>query len=352
MNKELKIAICPHKGYFSDRWIQYCENNHIPYKLVDPYRSNIVAQVADCNAFMWQIGQTNYRDLEFGKSVLYSLQQRGIKVFPDFNTCWHFDDKIAQKYLLESIGAPLVQSYVFYDEKTALDWTATAEFPKVFKLKGGAGASNVKLAHNRNEAKKLIKQCFGIGFAQYRWLDKFKENYHKYKEGKLHFRDVIRPFFYAFKKYPNEFAHYHQNEIGYVYFQDFIPNNTFDIRVCVVGDKAFALKRLTRKGDFRASGSGNIVYDRQQIDERCVSIAYDVNKKLKAQSVAFDFVFDENNQPLIVEISYGYSIKAYDSCEGYWTHDLVWHEGTHFDFCGWMVENLINQVVYDNEKLK
>ena len=134
----------------------------------------------------------------------------------------------------------------------------------------------------------------------------------------------------------------HLPEKGYVYFQEFIPDNKFDIRVVVIGDKAFALKRMTRKNDFRASGSGNIVYDKNQIDERCIKTSFEVNEKIKSQSIAFDYVFDKNNNPLIVEISYGYSAPAYDICEGYWTRDLQWHEGTHFDFCGWMVENLIN----------
>jgi glutathione synthase/RimK-type ligase-like ATP-grasp enzyme len=133
----------------------------------------------------------------------------------------------------------------------------------------------------------------------------------------------------------------HSREKGYVYFQDFIPNNTFDIRICVVDNKAFALKRMCRENDFRASGGGRIIYDKNQIDERCVKIAFDVNDKLKTQSIAFDFVFDENNNPLIVEISYGYSANAYDICEGYWTKDMQWHEGKNFDFCGWMVESLI-----------
>lgn len=342
----MKIAICSHKGYFGDRWIQYCKDNNIEYKVVDPYKNDIIQQVSDCDAFMWQIGQTNYRDLEFGKSIIYSLQQRGIKVFPDFNTCWHFDDKVAQKYLLESVDAPLVPSYVFYSKKAALKWAATTEFPKVFKLKGGAGASNVKLAHTRKEAEILIKQCFGKGFEQYRWQDQFRENYNKYKEGKRSLRDVLRPVIYAFKKYPNEFAHYHQKEIGYAYFQDFMPDNQFDIRIIVIGDKAFAIKRMVRKDDFRASGSGNIIYDKIEIPEKCVITSFEVSKRLKAQCLAYDYVFDEQNKPLIVEISYGFAMHGYDRCPGYWTEDMVWHEGA-FNPQGWMVEDLIKQIKHN-----
>lgn len=323
------------------------DQHQIEYKLVNAYANDIIEQVSDCDAFMWHFHQGDYRDMLFAKGLILSLETRGIKCFPDSHTCWHFDDKIAQKYLLESIGAPLVPSYVFYSKREAVTWTENTVFPKVFKLKGGAGASNVKLARTKNEAIKLINQCFGRGFKQYRWQEQFHESFNKYKEGKASLREVLRPIRYALKRYPTEFSHYHQNEIGYAYFQDFVPNNMFDIRVCVIGDKAFALKRMTRKNDFRASGSGSIVYDKQQIDERCVQIAFEVNSKLCAQSLAFDFVFDEDHNPKIVEISYGFAVKAYDSCEGYWTQDMQWHEGTHFDFCGWMVEELLNE----NEKV-
>ncbi len=131
-------------------------------------------------------------------------------------------------------------------------------------------------------------------------------------------------------------------EVGYVYFQDFLPNNEFDIRIIVIGDKAFALKRMVREDDFRAAGSGSFKYAREEFDERCISIAFDVTKKLKAQCLAYDFVYDENKNPLIVEISYGYSPGVYDDCPGYWDENLNWYEGK-FNPHGWMVELIINK---------
>jgi len=337
----MKIAI--HKsGGFSERWIEYCEKNHIDYKIVNAYDTDIVEQVKDCDAFMWHHSHINYKDALFAKQLLYSLEMAGKIVFPDWRTCWHFDDKVGQKYLLEAIGAPLVPSYVFYTKKEALDWINKTSFPKVFKLRGGAGAANVKLAHTAKEARKLVRKAFGKGFAQYDSWGNLKERWRNYHLGNTDFKDVLKGV--ARFGYKPDFAVMHAPEKGYAYFQDFIPNNTFDIRVCVVCNKAFALKRLTRKGDFRASGSGNIVYDKSQIDDRCVKIAFDINKELKSQSIAYDFVFDEYNQPLIVEISYGYTVKAYDICEGYWTEDMQWHEGTHFDFSGWMVEEVIKAI--------
>ena len=45
-------------------------------------------------------------------------------------------------------------------------------------------------------------------------------------------------------------------------------------------------------------------YEKEKIDERCVKIAFETSQKLKASCVAYDFVFDKNNNPLIVEINY------------------------------------------------
>lgn len=333
----MKIAIHNRKGSFSDRWIDYCEKENIPYKLVNAYDSDIVEQVSDCNAFMWHHHHADYRDCLFAKQLLYSLQKKGLKVFPNIETTWHFDDKVGQKYLFEAINAPLVPSYVFYTKKDAIEWVNKTSFPKVFKLRGGAGSANVKLVKTKMRAKKMIIKSFRHGFNAFDYFGLMNDSINKWIKGKTRFYDVL--------KYIALYLFHHclgvdllSKQKGYVYFQEFIPNNSFDIRVVVVGDKAFSLKRLVRKNDFRASGGGSIIYDKNQIDERCVKIAFDVNEKIQSQSIAYDFVFDKDNNPLIVEISYGYTASAYDKCEGYWDKDLNWHKGENFDFCGWMVE--------------
>lgn len=337
----MKIAF-HNTGGFTPRWIEYCKQNSIDYKLVNAYDSNIVEQVKDCDAFMWHHHQANYKDVLFAKQLLFSLEQSGKVVFPNFNTGWHFDDKVGEKYLFEAIDAPMVPTFVFYTKEDANEWIDKASFPKVFKLRGGAGSANVMLARTAADAKKLVRKAFGNGFPQYSSWSNLKERLRKYRNGQTDLKDVIKGLVRFFVK--PEFAKMHSSEKGYAYFQEFIPNNEYDIRVCIVDSKAFALKRLCRKGDFRASGSGNIMYDVNQIDERCVQIAFDVNDKIQSQSIAFDFVFDKSGSPLIVEISYGYSIAAYDMCEGYWTKDMKFHSGTQFDICGWMVEEVINEV--------
>lgn len=339
----MKIAIhyTEESWSFSSRWINYCKENDIPYKIVNAYDTDIVQQVDDCTAFMWHFSNYEHKDSLFAKQLIYSLEQKGLKVFPNFKTCWHFDDKVGQKYLLESINAPLVPSYVFYTKKEALEWIDKTTFPKVFKLRGGSGSSNVKLVQDKHGAKKLVNRAFGKGFSQFDRINHLKFRYSSFKSGKESFLAVIKGIVRLF--IGSDYSNNYPKEKGYVYFQDFIPDNKFDIRVIVIDNKAFALKRLVRKNDFRASGGGNIIYDFKQIDERCVRIAFDINKQIGSQSIAFDFVFDEKNKPLVVEISYGFDVHAYDKCEGYWDSDLNWHKGV-ISPQEWMIENLMKSI--------
>jgi glutathione synthase/RimK-type ligase-like ATP-grasp enzyme len=336
----MKIAIDNNKS-FSDLWIKYCETENIDFKLVNCYDNTIIQQLADCDVLMWHHHHANYKDILFAKQLLYSLEQSGKTVFPNFNTTWHFDDKVGQKYLLEAIGAPLVKSYVFYSKSEALDFVNSTSFPKVFKLRGGAGSANVKLIQSAGQARGLVNQAFGRGFPVFDRIGYFKERFNKFLNGKDTLLGVMKGLGRLI--IPVKDIKMIHREKGYVYFQDFIPNNNSDTRIIIIGDKAFAIKRMVRKNDFRASGSGSIVYSKDEIDIRCVKTAFETSAKLQSQCMAYDFVFDQENAPLIVEMSYGFSPAGYVDCPGYWGEDLTWHEG-EFNPYGWMVDLVIDKV--------
>ena len=331
------IAI--HKGDadFSVRWLQYCEAAKIPYKIVDCYRNDIIQQLQGCTALMWHFNHANPKSTLFAKQLMYSVEELGIRVFPNYKTVWHFDDKVGQKYLLEALKAPLVPSHVFYTKKEALDWIGSTSFPKVFKLRGGAGSQNVQLVDVKSDAVRLVNKAFGRGFSQYDAWSNFKERLRKYGTGITTFKDGCKGFIRIF--YTTEFAKVAGRDKGYIYFQDFIDNNDCDIRIIVIGAKAFAMKRMVRENDFRASGSGITFYKRELFDEGSVKIAFELTQKMKAQCLAFDFVY-KDGAPLILEISYGFAITIYDACEGYWDTDLNWHEGK-FIPQNWMVDLML-----------
>ena len=334
----MKIAIHKAAWGFSPDWIRYCEQNKIEHIIVNCYDSDIINQVSDCDVLLWHHHHILAKDKLFAQQLLYSLEQAGMTVFPDFKTGWHFDDKLGQKYLLEAIGAPLVPTFAFYSKSDAIKWFEQTTFPKVFKLRGGAGSANVKLIKSKSAAISLANKAFGRGFAGYDRLGNLTEILRKFSIKKASSTDVLKSIRRLFMS--TEFARIHGSERGYMLFQEFIPNNNFDIRVVVIGKKAFALKRMVRKGDFRASGSGYIKYEKSEIDERCVKIGFDVSEKLGANCVAYDFVFDTQDNPLIVEINYGFAHEAYFDCPGFWDRNMNWNE-TKFNAAELIIEQYV-----------
>jgi hypothetical protein len=336
----MKIAIHNCAGSFSDRWITYCQENSVPYKIVNCYSPDIIRQINCCDGLMWHWSQDDYRAQNFARQLIFSIEKMGIKVFPGFNTCWHFDDKVGQKYLLEAISAPLVPSYTFYDKDEAYKWINDTQFPKVFKLRGGAGSLNVKLIKRKRAAKKIVQKAFYKGFPlvdkasglkQRVWILKRDRNL----KAIVHLiKGIIRLLL------PKEGLDLLPRQKGYVYFQDFVPNNEFDDRIVVIGDRAIAIRRFNRTDDFRASGSGLIEHDPTIINIKAIKIAFDVAKKIGSQSLAFDFIY-ENDDPKIVETSYAYAQgAAYDNCPGYWDRDLKWHED-NVDPQRYIIEDII-----------
>lgn len=324
--REIRIAIHSKDsevGAFDLRWIEYLNKSNIAYKIVDAYSSTIVDDLSDVNVFLWYWKHADYRDKIFAKQLIQALEIKGVKVFPNIQTCWHFDDKIAQKYLLEAINAPLIPSYVFYEPNSAEKWIMERKtFPLVAKLRGGAGALNVHLLENQSSVKKYITKSFGVGFKEYDSINVIKDKFKRWRNRDGRFLDVCKSLVYLFVK--PDFEKYCSRENGYVYFQDFVPNCTCDYRIKVIGDVCWGFRRLVRKNDFRASGSGLLVFNHLDIPIEMIKIAFDVSRKLGLQSVAFDFVI-YNDEPLIIEMSYAFGFDERELTSGFWDADLNFH---------------------------
>ncbi|MFW6383562.1 MAG: hypothetical protein ACOCZQ_02865 [Nanoarchaeota archaeon] len=336
------LAIHHRKGSFSDKWIQYCKKHNVPYKLVDCYSSSIIEEMQACKALMWHWEHHDYSAVLFARQLIFSLEKMGKKVFPSFDTCYLFDDKLGQKYLLEAVKLPLVKSHVFYEKKKAIDWSRSTEYPKVFKLRGGASSENVKIVNDFRQAQKIIKKSFSTGFEQKRRMHSLEARLWQFKRDKtlksfLNIGKGVVRFFIPNKKVKSS-----SREKNYVYMQDFISGNNHDIRVITIGQRAFAIKRMVRRGDFRASGSGCIVYDPKQIPLECIQLSFEACKKLDVQCLAVDYVFLQE-KPLMIEISYGFSQEVYLPCPGFWNNKLEWIEGSFIPE-NFMIEDLLSEI--------
>jgi len=315
-----RVIKCP----ILDVYRQILDYNNIEHIKLDINDSEFWVKVKSIDLFLSKISHID-DDLKLAATIIPIINNvLKIRCFPNYSTVWHYDDKVKQYYLLSQFDFPIVDSFIFWDRKKALEWARTADYPVVFKLKGGSGSANVTLIKNYTSAKKVINKSFSRGIHPhfYGLSGKFKA--YNYDTKKI-LKFLFRPYYNKYFRKINGYSNYTRHK-NYVFFQKFLPNNKFDLRVAILGKRAWAFKRFVRPNDFRASGSNHYDARRDHIDMRAVRIAFDISKKMKFQSMAYDFLYDPENNPLIVEISYTYGDYP-EFSNGYWDEELNWVDG-------------------------
>ena len=318
---------------YSQKWAEFAVSHGAEVRWLDLLAPDALEQTRGLDGVMWRWTHTP-GDKQSARVILYALEHhRGLPAYPNSASAWHFDDKIAQFYLLETLGAPRPLTWVFYEQQRATQWAATnAPYPLVFKLSAGAGSANVLKVNTPQQAQKLIRLMFQRGVFPYH----FYRSQHPKLSGRVKHalrlaltrlseaaRQIIHP------GEPVTYPIWWKPEKEYAYFQEFLPGNTFDTRITVIGGRCFGYRRLNRPGDFRASGSGRIEHDPAAIDQRCLHIAADLSRQAGFQSMAYDFLF-KDGQPVISEISYAFVDTIVQQCPGHWLatgNGLEWQAG-------------------------
>lgn len=313
------------KQSFSTRWAARAAESGVSVRMVDVYAADLFDRLTGCDGFMWRFGYSPNPRL-FAKRLLPAIEHGlGIPTFPSFETAWHFEDKIAQSYLLQAAGLPAPATWVFWDRESARDFCRAATYPLVLKLSFGYQSANVRLLNGIEDAEYWIAQLFGSGLTGLQPpASRPRDSIRRAKGALRHLRG----------------APVHQDleccelQHGYFYVQQFMPGNDFDIRLTVIGDRAFAFRRFNRPGDFRASGSGRIDWDPQPIDEDSIRLAFRTARQLQTQSLGIDLLQD-GRRKVVAEISYTYASWAVRDCPGHWvlrgdtaTGPLCWIEGS------------------------
>jgi len=310
--------------YISDVYRQILKANNIEYIDLDSSDSNFWTEIKKADCFIYRWAHTDFHHQHAAAVIPVIERFYGKRCFPDWNTCWHYDDKVKQSLMLEALGFPCCSFGVFWDPEEAMRWAESHNvYPVVCKLKAGSGSMNVRLLKDRSEAMGYIKKSFYRGFAPdfHGLMNTLKTfNYNFYKTG----RDIAKSFYLRYLS--DRLNPYWVRQRNYFYYQKYYPGNDYDTRVQVTGGRAFAFVRYNRPGDFRASGSNRWSIDQEKIDREFIRIAFAVSKAFGFQSMAYDFLYDEQRQPLIVEMSYCFGDYP-EFSTGYWDESLVWHEG-------------------------
>lgn len=316
-----------HDDASSPRWAQYLEQAGCTVRTVDVYSPEILSDLAGCDAFMWRWAHFWGMHRLAHRLLPVIENELGLLVYPDQKTCWHYDDKAAQFFLMQALGIRTPKTWVFFSAERAHQWATQETYPVVHKLTTGAGSTNVSLVTSENEAHRLIDRLFIDGCFE---LAEMTDSVIPIRERVSNAMRMLR----GVQAKPKLSASGDVFHKGMIYFQQFIPNNSFDIRVTVIGHRAFAFRRINRENDFRASGSGQIAFSPLDVPLDAVRLAFDAARRLACQSLAFDILIDHDQAPVIVEISYTYASWAVHECPGHWeqnaiapTSPLTWVEG-------------------------
>jgi len=270
-------------------------------RLLDFRSSKDFMQIGGCDAAMWHWYHVP-DDKRVAPRILSAIDHAfHLPIFPNLKTCWHYDEKLSQHYLLDALRVPRVKTWVFWDYAQAIAFLEGAQYPLIFKLSVGAGSANVLRFKSAHQARQKIDQIFGEG---------------------------ILP--YTFDEPPAQPHWYYPKQHNYAYFQEFLANNSHDIRITVIGDRAFGFLRQNREGDFRASGSGRVEYDPEKIPQEALEIAFEVSRKCDFQCMAYDFLRDTEGKVRLNEFSYGFVNRAVYECPGFWNPRLEFHPGQYW----------------------
>ena len=158
------IAIHHQSVGFSARWCEYCNEKGLNFIIVDCHASDIIDRLKNADVLLWNWDNSLLADQLAARKIITAVEKMGVLVFPNTISSLHYDDKIAQKYLLEALQVPIAPSYLFVNRDEADRWIRQTTFPKVFKLRCGAGSSNVRLVKTSKEALRLCARAFGRGF--------------------------------------------------------------------------------------------------------------------------------------------------------------------------------------------
>lgn len=315
-----------HSTAWGPRWAEYCKEKNIPYEIVDCLQYDIVQKLPNYSALLWHYSNYSLAHMMEARNIIQVASNLGLITFPYPEMNWHFDDKVAEMYALQAVKAPIPESWVFYREEECIVWLENhAQFPLVAKLRCGSGSNNVKLLHNNNEAKVYVKRMFTKGYqpapsVAYKAFSKLQSS----KNMKMIVNRI--------KKIP-EFLRTRRGgkmlpiEKGYCYFQEFIPNDGYDLKVVVIGDKMTFCARNVRKDDFRASGGGDCYYDRNLLTNGVIDSAFEAARKLNMYCVGFDYVVDaKSGVGKIIEMCYGFDYEVQRALGAYVDRNHVWHE--------------------------
>ncbi len=231
--------------------------------LLDDLIDNIIKNKININQSFFFFSSSQIEEYKLAIcDVALEIERRNGILIPSYEFYIAHDNKFYQELYKNRCNVKTPKSQLF----TNSNFIGYYEQPIVSKSSRGFASRSVLLAKNKSEYRKSIL----ANMRNYIDLENsFVEKIKSLIKSKVLYRGL----------YPNK--------IGRVVAQDFLPGLKFDWKVLVFGNSVFALKRYTKKNDFRASGSGMFDFSDIPSDE-LIKFAVDVRKRLDTPFISLD----------------------------------------------------------------
>jgi len=228
-----------------------------------------------CHAFL-RINQGGVR-MDQEKALLRQLVSKDFKTIPSLEDGEMYENKLAQTI---AYGAFMPRTHVIRGPELAHSYVGNLGYPFLSKSSTGSASCNVRLIKDAASARREIAEVFGD---------------------------------YGMKA-PHRLGEQLQRD--YLIWQEFLPGNAYDYRVCKIGRPLMILRRGNRDDLPFASGSGKteaIV----ELDAETKAV-YDASAEFFHHTgtnwCGIDLVKDLQGKWKVLETTIGWSQKAYANC--------------------------------------
>jgi glutathione synthase/RimK-type ligase-like ATP-grasp enzyme len=246
------------------KYKRFAMNNGLPFGIIDIHTSNWIDKAQKYDMIVWR-PLSSPSSMEEARRKIYILEKHlGMLCYPSYDTLVLYEDKVMQFEQFRLHEIPAISTFITHSKNEAIEFVNHAEYPLVSKITTGSGSAGVEIVRNKAKARRIIDEVFS-------------------ERGRWTYWPYLR-------------------QHAYVYFQQFIKNARYDLRVIAIGNRVFGYYRYPPKGDFRASGIGEVT--KGELPEEAMYLAMTVAQRLNLIMAAVDMVYDPDNQMYqVIEVS-------------------------------------------------
>ena len=313
-----QVVICPiHETYFSGRLWMGLDYKKIKDNLASALPSHKI-EISSLNAIAHNLSLleeksalflTSSYDKPYQKYICdvmrhISKVRSDVLLIPNYDIMLAHENKGYQELIKKELGIEDVNGN-YYGDLSDLDPDSNINYPCVVKLLEGSMSSNVFLVNSYRDLSNKLRK-YGNKNIRYD-IKRILKNYiikNKYK---------LTPNDLSIRNYDQFFR-----ERTPFIIQDYVKNLNYDYKILIFGQKYYALKRYVRNNDFRASGSGNFVYEPPSLE--LLDYAKKIFSLLDAPFVSLDIAEHEGKCYLIEFQGIGFGPITLENSSGYYTY--------------------------------